>query len=74
MQESLTLKKQMIQLKNEYKDLSRLKWYINMAEDTRFLRGPLFKEETIRTSEETHSHETTATKPQTVITDETISH
>ena len=45
MQKSLTLKKKMIELKNEYKDLSRLKWYTDMAEDTRFLRGPLFSQD-----------------------------
>ena len=41
----LTLQKQMIEFKNEYKNLCRLKGYIDLAENNRFLRGPLYKEE-----------------------------
>ncbi len=44
-QSLLAMKKEMIALKNEYKELCRLKGYIDLAENDRFLRGPLYKEE-----------------------------
>ena len=63
LQESLTLKKQMIELKNEYKDLSRLKWYIDRAEDSRFLRGPLFS--TDHPAKKLESEPSQAPEPET---------
>ena len=36
------LQKQLISLKDEYKELSKIKWYIDLAENNSFLRGPLF--------------------------------
>ena len=41
-QELFVLKKQMIDLKNEYRELCQLKRSIELAEDNRFLCGPLF--------------------------------
>ena len=42
-QETIRLQKQMVELKDEYKELSKIKWYIGLAEDDSFLRGPLFR-------------------------------
>ena len=42
-QETIRLQKQMVELKDEYKELSKIKWYIELAEDDSFLRGSLFR-------------------------------
>ena len=42
-QETIRLQKQMVELKDEHKELSKIKWYIGLAEDDSFLRGPLFR-------------------------------
>ena len=75
----LTMQKQMIELKNEYKNLCRLKVYIDLAENDRFLRGPLYNEKR-PVSEETIAKEpvketTSDFPPETPITtDDTLSH
>ena len=80
-QNYIALQKEMIALKNEYRDLCRLKGYIDLAENDRFTRGPLFVHETTisKTSETPMKREPGAdisSKPSLgiQITDETISH
>ncbi|MCR5789028.1 MAG: relaxase/mobilization nuclease domain-containing protein [Lachnospiraceae bacterium] len=73
----LALQKQMVELKNEYRDLCHLKVYIDLAENDRFLRGPLFNVER-PVSEETIAKEpgkeTTSDPSPEAITDDTLSH
>ena len=80
-QNYIALQKEMIALKNEYRDLCRLKGYIDLAENDRFTRGPLFVHETTisKTSETPMKREPGADisskpSPGIQITDETISH
>ncbi|MCR5823858.1 MAG: hypothetical protein K6G60_05440 [Lachnospiraceae bacterium] len=79
--ELIALQKEMIDLKNEYKDLCRLKGYIDLAENDRFTRGPLFtREATITKTTETTVEKEPATEtspdpsPEISTTDETLSH
>ena len=80
-QNYIALQKEMIALKNEYRDLCRLKGYIDLAENDSFTHGPLFAHETTisKTSEKPMKREPGAdisSKPSLgiQITDETISH
>ncbi len=69
----------MIELKNEYKNLCRLKGYIDLAESERFLRGPLFNEEqpvtevTAELEAEPEENVAPEPSPSTPIMDETFS-
>ena len=80
-QNHIALQKEMIDLKNEYKDLCLLKGYIDLAENDRFTRGPLFTREPAiaKTSETTIEKEpVTETSPPSTpdkpFTDDTLSH
>ena len=77
-QSLLTIKKEMIALKNEYKELCRLKGYIDLAENDKFLRGPLFNEEgpaSEKTAEPKPEHKQDMEgEPALDFSDESISH
>ena len=80
-QNYIALQKEMIALKNEYRDLCRLKGYIDLAENDRFTRGPLFKQETgisETTAEKGPDTETSTEHPKSSpaapIADESLSH
>ena len=80
-QDYIALQKEMIHLKNEYKDLCRLKGYIDLAKNDRFTHGPLFtRETTITKTTETTIEKAPATEtvpdplPEIPTTDEMLSH
>ena len=80
-QDYIALQKEMIDLKNEYKDLCRLKGFIDLAENDRFTRGPLFARETdISKAPETTTekgpitHTSLQSTPDVPLTDDTLSH
>ncbi|MCR4656970.1 MAG: hypothetical protein K5770_12175 [Lachnospiraceae bacterium] len=68
----------MIELKNEYKNLCRLKSYIDLADSPKFTRGPLFNEEgpaSEKTAEPKPEHKQDMEgEPALDFSDESISH